>query len=264
MRKILQVLDGLAKYKELRKSRVPLFLGPPGTGKTSLINKWAADNNRQVFEFITSQRSPFEISGMAIPSHENKKMTIYDYDMMDEMKDGDILFFDELLNGNPVTLNACLTLLEGRKTISGKPLKDIIIIAAANPQGAAVITPQVKERFIYYEISPDKELWKDYIVSKYQLPDSAYNKLWNLVEKEDFKGLYNFNSCRSLDKAIDDLIRNVPTPYADRLSFLNDATITIKPGFKIYDNSQEKVIFENDSESEIKKGWLDLYRLKFN
>lgn len=191
-------------------------------------------------------------------------MTIYDFDMLDEMKDGDILFFDELLNGNPVTLNACLTLLEGRKTISGKSLKDIIIIAAANPQGAAVITPQVKERFIYYEISPDKDLWKEYMVSKYQLIDSDYNKLWKLVEKEDFKGLYNFNSCRSLDKAVDDLIRNVPTPYAERLSFLNDNTITIAPGHKIYDNTQEKVIFENNSELEITKGWLDLCKLKFN
>jgi|SRR5690606_9566741 len=263
MRKIIEVLDSLDKYEELRTTRVPLFLGPPGTGKTSLVNMWAKQKGKRVFEFITSQRNPFEISGMAVPSHNENKMVIYDYNMLEEMEDGDILFFDELLNGNPTTLNACLTLLEGRRTISGKPLKDIIIIAAANPQGAAVLTPQVKERFIYYEISPDRDVWYEYMINKFQLPDSLFNKLWDLVKKEDFKGLFNFNSCRSLDKAIDDMIRNVPTPYADRLSFLNDFTITIPAGHKIYDNDGKNVIFVNDSEADMSIGWLDLNRLKF-
>ena len=68
-------------------------------------------------------------------------------------------FFDELLNGNPVVLNACLTILEQRKFISGKPLPNIMIVAAANPQGMTPLTPQVKERFVWYNVSFDSKMW---------------------------------------------------------------------------------------------------------
>ena len=45
-----------------------------------------------------------------MPDKDTKKMTYFNFDKLENLKDGDILFFDELLNGNPVVLNACLTL----------------------------------------------------------------------------------------------------------------------------------------------------------
>ena len=63
---------------------------------------------------------PHEITGMAIPDKEKNVMTYFDYDRFINLKDGDILFFDELLNANLMVLNACLTILENRTMISGK------------------------------------------------------------------------------------------------------------------------------------------------
>ena len=159
MKKIYKVLEGVYNNETLRRTIVPLFIGNTGLGKTVMIQQFAKDKGVNIVELITSQRNPFEISGLGMPDKETKRMSFWDFDTLLEMKDGDILFFDEMLNGNPVVLNACLTLLEGRRMISGKKLPDIMIVAAANPQGMMPLTPQIKERFVWYNIEFNSNMW---------------------------------------------------------------------------------------------------------
>jgi len=215
---MLPILEGIYNNPSLRKSIVPLFIGNPGIGKSTFVNQLAKKKGVKVVELITSQMSPFEISGICVPSHTEQKMVYYDFDRLNNLQDGDILFFDELLNGNPTVLNACLTVLEQRTMISGKELPNIMIVAAANPQGMVPLTPQIKERFIWYEFEFDKNAWIPYIMDKYRMPKNIAMKLSQLVESENFKGLNNFNSARSIDKNVDMMIHNVPTPYYNILN----------------------------------------------
>ena len=201
MKRIEEILERTYEDKELRKSIVPLFIGNPGLGKTVLIEKFAKRKGATLVELITSQMSPFEISGIAMPDKDSKKMTYYNFDKLESLKDGDILFFDELLNGNPTVLNACLTMLEQRKFISGAPLPDIMIIAAANPQGMVPLTPQIKERFVWYDVKFYKDMWINYMIEKYAITKTIGNKLSSLIVNEKFT-TNNFNTPRSIDKAI--------------------------------------------------------------
>lgn len=66
MNKIKSILEGIYTQPTLRKSIVPLFIGNPGLGKTVLIEEFAREKGVKVVEFITSQMSPFEISGIAM------------------------------------------------------------------------------------------------------------------------------------------------------------------------------------------------------
>ena len=169
--------------------------------------------------------SPFEISGIAMPDKDDKKMKYYNFDKLEDLKDGDILFFDELLNGNPIVLNACLTILEQRKFISGKPLPDILIIAAANPQGMAPLTPQIKERFVWYRVKYNKVMWRNFMTEKYSLSKDTIEKLSLLIESEQFEN-DNFYTPRSLDKAVMMMIHDVPTPYEGVLKPILDTPVT--------------------------------------
>jgi len=216
MKELKKILKGVYNNPELRKNIVPLFLGNPGLGKTMIIDQFAKEQGVSLIELITSQMSPFEISGIAMPDKETQKMIYYNFDKLENLKDGDILFFDELLNGNPVVLNACLTILEQRKLISGKPLPDIMIVAAANPQGQTPLTPQIKERFVWYNVGFDLPMWSKYMIEKYYLSKTICNKLGNLITSESFTG-NNFYTPRSIDKNIAMIINNVPTPYEDTL-----------------------------------------------
>lgn len=66
MKVIKEVLEKVYNNTELRKKVVPLFIGDPGLGKTVLIDEFAKEKNVQLVELITSQMSPFEISGIAM------------------------------------------------------------------------------------------------------------------------------------------------------------------------------------------------------
>mgnify|MGYP003649600183 CR=1 FL=1 len=255
MKVIIDVLEKVYNNKQLRKSVVPLFIGNPGLGKTVLIDQFAKAQGVKLVELITSQMSPFEISGIAMPDKDLKKMIYYNFDKLENLKDGDVLFFDELLNGNPVVLNACLTILEQRKLISGKPLPDILICAAANPQGMTPLTPQIKERFIWYDVKFDQSMWTKYMIDKYSISKVIGSKLSQLIKDETFTG-NNFFSPRSIDKAVNMIINDVPTPYSD----------TLKPILSelIKNPFEERVQLEEERWLEPSEmiSWLDLIKIK--
>lgn len=257
MKNIKNILEGIYSNLELRSTIVPLFISNPGHAKTRIIEQFAKEKNVTLVEIITSQVSPFEVSGICIPSHNKEKMVYYDFDRIDNLKDNDILFFDELLAGNPSVLAACLTLIESRRTISGKPLPNIMIIAAANPQGQAPLTPAIKERFVWYDVKFDKVMWKKYMIDKYGITNSIGDKLSNLILNETFSG-NNFHTPRSIDKALNMIINEVPTPYEAVLTPIVSELIT---------NSFDKPIVlnkERNLEPSESMPWIELIKLKRN
>ena len=255
MKNIKDILEKVYNNEELRKTIVPLFIGNPGLGKTILIEEFAKEKDVQLVELITSQMSPFEISGIAMPDKDLKKMIYYNFDKLENLKDGDILFFDELLNGNPVVLNACLTILEQRKFISGKPLPNILIIAAANPQGMSPLTPQIKERFVWYDVKFNSAMWIEYMQKKYFISDSIGKKLCNLITSENFT-TNNFHTPRSIDKAVNMIINDVYTPYQKTILEILSELIEnkLEGDVKL---SKDKKLKKNEMIT-----WLNLVRLK--
>lgn len=66
MKRIYEILEGVYSNDSLRKTIVPLFISNPGMGKTMMIEQFAKDKGVKLVELITSQMSPFEISGIAM------------------------------------------------------------------------------------------------------------------------------------------------------------------------------------------------------
>ena len=256
MKEIPDVLEKVYENESLRRSIVPLFIGNPGLGKTVLIQDFAKKKGAKLVELITSQMSPFEISGIAMPDKESKKMTYFNFDKLENLEDGDILFFDELLNGNPVVLNACLTILEQRKFISGKDLPNIMIIAAANPQGMSPLTPQIKERFVWYNVGFNKEMWVDYMVDKYGLTEGISKKMAKLIEDESFE-TNNFFTPRSVDKAVNMLIRDVNTPYEPTIKPMLESMV--RNPFNEDVQLPDRILAAGEMIS-----WLELIKLKMS
>lgn len=231
MKKVIPVLTGVYNSPSLRKRCIPLFIGNSGLGKTQLIEGFAREKGVSLVKVVASQKMPHEISGISMPLNEEKRMTYFDYDLFMNLKDGDIIFFDELLNASPMILNACLTILEDRTLISGKKLPDVMIVAASNWQGATVVTPQIKERFIWYNVSYSYEMYFNYLERKYNITQDIFLPINKLIISESFKTEeYNYMTPRSIDKAIEMMIYNVDTPYSDKLKpILNGPIKNILP-----------------------------------
>ena len=176
------------------------LMSDPGLSKTSQCKQWCEEHGRQYFEFITSQRMPSEISGMAMPDADTKRMKIYDFDYLLDMKDGDVLAFDEFTNGNIMTLNACLTLIQERNMMSGRKLPSILIVAMGNPQGKCDMLPQTKQRFLWLDVKFDEETWCDWI--KKELNVVPTKPLISLIKNTYKSGFgvqdYNYMTARTV------------------------------------------------------------------
>ena len=158
------ISDLMEAVDKRRGDIVPCLLGAPGIGKTEGIEEFAKTHGRDVVHIIASQILPTEVSGMTMPNQETHSMDVFDHSRLSHMKDGDILFLDELLKGQQQVLSACLTLVQERRLMSGTHLPDVIIVAAANPLASAKMLPEeIRQRFLFIDVEFDKVSWCDYM-----------------------------------------------------------------------------------------------------
>lgn len=197
MRNIKAYLDILDQHRD---EMALALMSDPGLSKTSQCKQWCEEHGRQYFEFITSQRMPSEISGMAMPDADTKRMKIYDFDYLLDMKDGDVLAFDEFTNGNIMTLNACLTLIQERNMMSGRKLPSILIVAMGNPQGKCDMLPQTKQRFLWLNVKFDEDTWCEWV--KKELDAAPTQKLIDIIKNTYKNGFgiqeYNYMTARTV------------------------------------------------------------------
>ena len=159
--KIYKLIEAADKC---RKEIVLCLMGKPGIGKTEAVERFARDHSRNVVHIIASQILPSEVSGMTMPNQETKSMDIFDHYRLSHMEDGDILFFDELLKGQQQVLNACLTLIQERRLMSGTKLPDVLVIAAANPLATPAQLPvEIRQRFLFVDVEWNQRGWIDYM-----------------------------------------------------------------------------------------------------
>lgn len=232
---MLNVLEKTYNSSILRKKTVPLFMSDPGLGKTTIIKQFAASKGVDMLKITLSQRMPNEVVGGLMPDKDSKSWEVYDSYELSRLKDGSILFLDEVFNGTlKQTLDAVLNLLEDRILPSGRPLADIMIVAASNPQGLINLTPQIKERFIRYDLKFDSFEYQEYLKQTYGMPFSISKNLCTLINREKFAHEdWNLKTSRSIEKAILQLAFDGETPYKDvLLPFLSEelpAPDDIKP-----------------------------------
>lgn len=151
------MVEFLDRSWKARAFIVPSLLGQPGIGKTAAVMQHAANVGAgKVVTIIASQILPNEVSGITMPVPERHAMEIYDHYRLSSLEDGDILFFDEMLEADQMVLSACLTLIESRQLMSGKKMPDIQIVAATNETiKPTQLKLNIRQRFVWREFTSD-------------------------------------------------------------------------------------------------------------
>jgi len=218
-KQMLDVLNKTYDNLHLRRTTVPLFMSNPGIGKTSIIQKFAKDKGVKLVKITLSQRMPNEVVGMVMPDVHSKALLVFNSHELEQLNDGDVLFFDEVFNGTlKQTLDALLNLLEDRTLPTGKKLADVMIVAASNPQGLINLTPQIKQRFEREDLKFNAEEFQVYLKNKYGMPESISSHLCTLINKEKFEpNDWNFVTPRSVEKAINKIGCELKSNYDELL-----------------------------------------------
>lgn len=238
-----------------RSEIVLCLLGRPGIGKTEAIERFARDNDRRVVHLIASQILPNEVSGMTMPNQETHTMDVFDHVRLGHMRDGDILFMDELLKGQQQVLNACLTLIQERRMMSGRRLPDVLIVAAANELPSPAQLPlEIRQRFIFVKMEWSSSDWVEYMTRHGYDDRDALEKLAATVEREmDHDSEWNTLTPRTATKLCDwaRSVRDGPS-YRSVINFIAEAY-----GLSVSYDVDSVVTSRSDSQSETVNNVMD-------
>ena len=261
---MLDVLNKTYDNLILRRSTVPLFMSNPGIGKTSIIKEFVKTKGVKMVKITLSQRMPNEVVGMVMPDLSSKSLIVMDSLELSNLKDGDVLFFDEVFNGTlKQTLDAVLNLLEDRMLPTGKKLADVMIVAASNPQGLINLTPQIKQRFERKDLNFYATEYQSYLKELYGMPESISIHLCTLINKEKFENNdWTYVTPRSVEKAINQIgydlvspLDNVLLPYLNTNinSPVNIESLNVKTGEEVPYINILKLLIKHKNDTEINK-----------
>lgn len=194
-----------------RQEIIPCLLGDPGIGKTRSIHQFAEKKGVKVVTFILSHALPSEVSGIRMPDLEHDELRVLDDAKMASLEDGDILFFDELLEAPQQLWSAVLTLLQDRTMASGRKLPDVMIIAASNKSATAKQIPDsTRDRFLWIDLKFDFEAWGNWFNQTYNVrPVSHIRDMmftehgYNIITPRKFAKLYDWLEKTQWDKNVE-------------------------------------------------------------
>ena len=168
----LQAKKSLLKAFKVKR---PLFLwGPPGIGKSELVEGIANDLNGLMIDLRLGQMEPTDIRG--IPFY-NKDIGKMDWAPPVELPDEEtaaqypivVLFLDELNSAAPSVQSAAYQLILNRRIGKYKLPDNVVMVAAGNRESDKGVTYRMPtplaNRFIHQEMKVDFASWQEWAVN---------------------------------------------------------------------------------------------------
>jgi len=146
----------------------PVFLwGPPGIGKSDIVQQIGSDTEREVIDVRLALWEPTDIKG--IPYFDSNAGTMTwapPAELPTDPKSTAILFLDELNSAPPAVQAAAYQLILNRKVGTYVLPKGVDIVAAGNRDGDKGVTYRMPaplaNRFVHLEMKVDFDDWQDW------------------------------------------------------------------------------------------------------
>jgi len=150
------------KLDKVLSSGVPVLLwGAPGVGKTAHVYALGRQNKLKVVGLVASLYEPADFAGYPVPAKD--KMQFLPPSWVSELRDGGILFLDEINTAPPAVQAALLRVFLERQVGDVKLPDTVRIIAAANPPELAAggweLTAPLANRFVHIQFTPNATHW---------------------------------------------------------------------------------------------------------
>lgn len=152
----------------------PMFLwGPPGIGKSEVVEGIVADMGGYMIDLRLGQVDPTDIRGIPFYNKELGKMDwAPPIDLPDEEFASQFpivaLFLDEMNSAAPAVQAASYQLVLNRRIGKYKLPDNVVVIAAGNRESDKGVTYRMPtplaNRFVHIEMRPDFKSWEDWAV----------------------------------------------------------------------------------------------------
>ena len=156
------------------KTKRPVFLwGPPGIGKSDVVQEIATELQGHVIDLRMAQMEPTDIRGIPFYNKDINKMDwAHPVDLPDEEFAKQfpivVLFLDEMNSASPSVQAAGYQLILNRRVGKYKLPDNVVIVAAGNRDSDKGVTYRMPmplaNRFIHLEMRPDFNSWQTWAV----------------------------------------------------------------------------------------------------
>lgn len=115
------------------RSPMPHLVGPPGSGKSSVIEQAAEQLGVNLHVINVSRLSPLEVEGVQMPHGQGEEMVLkmLPATFWTSLQEGDILLMDEFLRGFPEVYSSLLDIFTSRR-VGAFRLPKVFIVGASN------------------------------------------------------------------------------------------------------------------------------------
>jgi nitric oxide reductase NorQ protein len=176
------------------KNKLPLLLkGPTGTGKSRFVEYMAHKMGKELYTVACHEEtSATDLIGRYII--KGSETVWIDGPMTKAVKEGAILYLDEVAEARPDIIVALHSLTDHRRTLfidkTGETVKAddrFMLIATYNPgyqKGFKELKPSTRQRFVSMSfVYPDKKIESEILVSETGVEESIAKRLVSLGEK---------------------------------------------------------------------------------
>jgi hypothetical protein len=157
------------------KTKRPVFLwGPPGIGKSELVESITNELGGYMIDLRLGQMDPTDIRG--IPFY-NKDLGLMDWAPPIDLPSEElaakyptvVVFFDEMNSAAPSVQAAAYQLILNRRVGKYKLPDNVVMVAAGNREGDKGVTfrmpSPLSNRFVHLEMRPDFDAWQKWAVN---------------------------------------------------------------------------------------------------
>jgi len=159
------------------RSRRPVFLwGPPGIGKSELVQAIGDASDREVIDVRLALWEPTDIKGIPyFDSNANTMTWAPPAELPTDPNSTAIIFLDELNSAPPAVQAAAYQLILNRRVGTYKLPDGVDIVAAGNRDGDKGVTfrmpAPLANRFVHLEMKVDFDDWQDWATLNKIHPD---------------------------------------------------------------------------------------------
>ncbi len=244
--KIFNVMDLAQRARVIGEIFNPLFVGPPGVGKSHIVQAWAKARNVPFIDMrIAYMEAPDLIGFPSIQLIGERQVTVHNIPEFLPYEGIGVLLLEEPNRGTSSVMNCLMQLLTDRKIHKYNLPSGWIIASCINPEGneydVTTMDAALKDRFEMFQIDYDKQ----------SLVTHMYDANWH-------KDVVNFVESNMWTYYRPEKVKNTPGSKYISPRTLSKLNAVLKAGF---DREDEMMIYETVLGNNVAK---DFFNFKHN
>lgn len=150
-----------------------LLVGPPGIGKTQVVNEFAKEIGRKLYTVVLSHLDVDDLKGIPFVNDKGE-LSIKRGPLIPDKDEKAVVFIDEITTANPVKLAIALKMIDERK-VGYFEFPNSYVIAAGNPPEwkGKVLDERILSRCVVINVETSVESFVNYLMDRYKNSTAA-------------------------------------------------------------------------------------------